>query len=80
MVQLVEFFASFSPDIIPNIFSGKEKPEAIAIGTIKNNNDLPKSKRDIPKFILNTGANILAENIDKETSSIMRSEITLTKK
>ena len=80
MVQLVEFFPSFSPDIIPDIFSGKANPEAIAIGTIKNNKDLPKPKRDIPKFILNTGANILAENIDKETLSVMGSGITLRNK
>ena len=31
--------------------------------TIENNKDLPKSKKDIPKFLLKTGANIFPKKL-----------------
>ena len=43
--------------------SDKNVPETLLMGTIENNKDLPKSKRDIPKFLLNTGANIFAKKL-----------------
>ena len=37
----------------------------MSIETIKNSKYLPKSKKDIPKFIINAGLNIAGEKLNK---------------
>lgn len=49
----------------------------MSIETIKNSKYLPKSKKDIPKFIINAGLNIAGEKLNKQLSSVMGSGITL---
>ena len=59
--------------ILSSILSGKIILATITMGLIKNNSNILKSEKYIPKFLLNAGINTTHKMLNKKISSVMGS-------